>query len=116
MIFWKMTDPRSCYNLIETIQSVSDSIGLEKINVIAVCGNEPGSFAMAEPWFKSQEFDFDFYYDLNDELGRVMGIEAPFTMVMHPTLKMVFKNCGYSFGNEAIICSVLKDCLSHAGD
>ena len=116
IIFWKMTDQRSCNNLKETIQVVIDSIGLEKIEVVAVCSGEPGSFALAEPWFKSQGFDLDFYYEINEEFSRQIGIKAPYTIIMHPKLNLVYRNCNYSFGNEAIICSVLQDCLSQTAE
>lgn len=102
-IYWRMDDKKSCENLKETFHLVNDSIGLEKINVIAVCGRTPGSSEMAEPWLKSQELNIDFYYDINDAFRRQLGFNQTTAMVINSDQKVALKCIGYLAGNENII-------------
>lgn len=111
LIFWKLSDPKSCQNLEETALALENSFGCSAVNIVAICEGGSVSHHQAQAWIACQDLKIINLYDPNEELSRQMGINVPFTMILNQDKQIIYKQAGYMSGNEEIVSSIVKTCL-----
>lgn len=111
LIFWSLSDKQSCKNLQGIVEAVSDTIGAEKVKIVSICSNAPGSMPAVIPWIRSVDLDVELYFDTNGTLAREMGIKTPFTMLYDKDMKLVCKQAGYCSGSDAVVCEKIRNCI-----
>lgn len=113
MVFWKLTDKSSAENLKNMYQVMQDSLLEQKVRLIAICSDNATASYQVKPWLDAQELDLEFYYDMNGDFQRAMGVKPPFSILFDNNMKVHCQQAGYFSGNGSVLCAKIRECVQN---
>jgi hypothetical protein len=111
LVFWKLSDHRSCENLERINDVLADSLLKDKIKFIAICIGDEGQTELIKPFTIANNIQAEVYIDVNGDLRRSMGIQPPHILLYDHEMKIHCQQKGYCSGNEELICNAMRACL-----
>lgn len=116
LIFWTINNTQSCSNIENLQESWIEHVKSYGVNLVAICVDNPGNWAMVKPFVSGKGWEFETYIDSNGNVKRTLGVTVtPYTILLDGNQEIKCRYPGYCTGDETQICNKIINCIENHG-